>query len=117
MVQESQNPVSDQGARWLVAAGHQAGDDGKELLVALPLNYWSLPRPTLLTAAENGAGGKSDTPPEEWFDGKPPEYLDLHLIPADRDLWKLENFEAFIAARKELILKRFEGLLQRSVAS
>lgn len=71
----------------------------------------------LLTAAENGAGGKSDTPPEEWFDGKPPEYLDLHLIPADRDLWKLENFEAFIAARKELILKRFEGLLQRSVAS
>lgn len=68
----------------------------------------------LLTAAENGAGGKSDTPPAEWFDGKPPEYLDLHLIPADRDLWNLENFEAFIEARKVLILKKFDGLLQRS---
>ncbi len=71
----------------------------------------------LLTAAENGAGGKSDAPPDEWFDDKPPEYLDLHLIPPDRELWKLENFEAFITARKAMILKKFDGLLQRSGAT
>ena len=34
----------------------------------------------LLTAAENGAGGKSDTPPDEWFKDKDAAYLDRHLI-------------------------------------
>jgi hypothetical protein len=70
----------------------------------------------LLTASENGGGGKSDTPPEEWFRGKPPEYLDLHLIPHDPALWKLDNFEAFTAARKVMILKKFDWLLRGSSA-
>jgi hypothetical protein len=70
----------------------------------------------LLTQAENGAGGKGDTPPEEWFRGKPAAYLDLHLIPSDPDLWKLDNFEAFAEARKQLILKRLDWLLQGSAA-
>ena len=47
----------------------------------------------LLTAEENGAGGKSNTSPDEWFEGKCESYLDRHLIPKDKELWKLENYE------------------------
>jgi len=65
----------------------------------------------LLTAEENGAGGKTDTIPEIWFANKPDEYFDLHLIPKDKNLWKIENFEAFIEARKELILQKFDYLI------
>jgi hypothetical protein len=65
----------------------------------------------LLTAAENGAGGKSDTPPEVWFAGKSKEYLDMHLIPSDPALWKLDRFEDFIMERKKLIREKFKTLL------
>lgn len=65
----------------------------------------------LLTAQENGAGGKTDIPPNVWFDNKDDAYLDLHLIPKDKELWKLENFEKFIEARKELILNKFDFLI------
>jgi Protein of unknown function DUF262/Protein of unknown function (DUF1524) len=67
----------------------------------------------LLTRAENGAGGKSDTPAEDWFSGKPPEYLEKHLIPNDVNLWKLENYEKFIEERKKLIVKKFDYLLNK----
>lgn len=67
----------------------------------------------LLTAEENGAGGKWDTPPEEWFIDKPEEYLDLHLIPKDKSLWKLDRFDDFIDKRKELILQKFSHLIQK----
>lgn len=65
----------------------------------------------LLTAKENGAGGKGDLPPEEWFKGKNSEYLALHCIPSDRKLLKLENFEGFLAARSKLITEKFSDLL------
>ncbi len=65
----------------------------------------------LLTKAENGAGGKGDTPPAEWFNDKDQQYLDMHLIPDDKELWKLERFEDFIVERKKLILDRFKYLL------
>ncbi len=65
----------------------------------------------LLTAAENGAGGKSDTPPDEWFKDKDATYLDRHLIPSDPALWKLDRFEDFIAERKKLIKAKFGYLL------
>ena len=64
----------------------------------------------LLTAQENGAGGKSDTPPDVWFADKSPDYLTKHLIPTDPALWKLDRFEDFIAARKELILAKMRDL-------
>lgn len=67
----------------------------------------------LLTAQENGAGGKSDTPPDEWFEGKCKSYLDRHLIPKDKELWKLENYERFLEARKKLICKKFDDLIQK----
>ena len=69
----------------------------------------------LLTAKENGAGGKSDTPPAVWFEQKIAEegesYLDLHLIPKDKSLWSLDKFGDFIEARKQLILKKFDYML------
>jgi hypothetical protein len=68
----------------------------------------------LLTAAENGAGGKGDTPPEVWFSQKPEDYLDMHLIPKDPSLWKLNSFEDFIRARKDLIRDKFAPLLSAS---
>lgn len=68
----------------------------------------------LLTMEENGPGGKSDTPPDEWFSHpsrNTPEYLGKHLIPRDPSLWKMERFEDFVAERKNLIRGRFQSLL------
>lgn len=65
----------------------------------------------LLTAEENGAGGKRDIPPDQWFADKSSDYLNMHLIPNDPELWKLENFEAFIEARKKLIVDKFAYML------
>ena len=65
----------------------------------------------LLSREENGAGGKSDTMPEDWFKGRDQKYLDMHLIPADPDLWKLNRFEDFITARQVLIRQKFSHLL------
>lgn len=65
----------------------------------------------LLTMEENGAGGKWDTPPSEWFKGKDEAYLDQHLIPKDPALWEMDRFNDFIEARKKLILEKFKYLL------
>jgi uncharacterized protein with ParB-like and HNH nuclease domain len=65
----------------------------------------------LLTQQENGAGGKSDTLPIQWFAGKGRAYLEMHMIPQDPELWKLERFEDFIAERKKLIRQQFASLL------
>lgn len=69
----------------------------------------------LLTAEENGAGGKWDIPPEEWFKDKPDQYLEMHLIPKDKDLWKIERFDDFIRKRRELIINKFSHLIQKNV--
>ena len=65
----------------------------------------------LLTQQENGAGGKSDILPEDWFADKPDEYLDMHLIPKDRTLWKMDRFDDFIVERQKLIQEKFAYLL------
>lgn len=65
----------------------------------------------LLSREENGAGGKSDIPPADWFKGKPKEYLDLHLIPQDPALWEMDRYDDFLDARKSLIRDRFKSLL------
>jgi hypothetical protein len=67
----------------------------------------------LLSQEENGAGGKSDTPPAKWFAkrvAEDSEYLDKHLVPKDRTLWELDRFEDFIVARKKLLLEHFRAL-------
>tara|TARA_B100001971_G_scaffold213155_1_gene245572 strand:- start:158736 stop:160415 length:1680 start_codon:yes stop_codon:yes gene_type:complete len=71
----------------------------------------------LLSAGENGAGGKSDTLPEVWFSDKDDNYLDMHLIPKDKNLWKMEKFEDFIEARKALIEEKFSYMIQEEVGN
>jgi hypothetical protein len=34
--------------------------------------------------------------PKAWFSGKPESYLDMHLIPRNKDLRKIDHFEDFI---------------------
>lgn len=77
----------------------------------------------LLTAEENGFGGKCAQPPSVWFDLSrfPNEeaqanYFKLHLIPSDPELWKLENYEQFIEARKLLIEAKFKHMLRNDLA-
>ncbi|MFC1968438.1 DUF262 domain-containing protein [Chloroflexota bacterium] len=65
----------------------------------------------LLSREENGAGGKSDILPEIWFADKERDYLDMHMIPADPSLWKLDMFEEFIEVRKTLMRKQFSSLI------
>ncbi|WP_218143549.1 GmrSD restriction endonuclease domain-containing protein [Piscibacillus halophilus] len=50
----------------------------------------------LLTQQENGAGGKSNQLPEEWFADKSEEYLDMHLIPKNKELWKLRTMNSLL---------------------
>lgn len=65
----------------------------------------------LLTRAENGAGGKSDMAPADWFTSKDDAYLELHLIPKDENLWSMDRFEDFIEERKKLIATKFSWLI------
>lgn len=65
----------------------------------------------LLTAKENGASGKLDILPKDWFKNKDKSYLEKHLIPTNKLLWELDRFEDFIEARKELILEKFKDLV------
>lgn len=65
----------------------------------------------LLSREENGNGGKGSITPEEWFSNKDNKYLEKHLIPLDKNLWKIEQFDNFIEARKKLIKDRFRNIL------
>jgi hypothetical protein len=65
----------------------------------------------LLSREENGAGGKGDTLPEDWFADKDRDYLEKHLIPDNPKLWTMDRFEDFIEERKRLIRGRFMSLL------
>jgi hypothetical protein len=71
----------------------------------------------LLTASENGAGGKSDTLPKDWFNGKSDDYLEKHLIPKNKDLWDLDKFDEFIEERKILIQEKFKEILIKTTAN
>lgn len=71
----------------------------------------------LLTASENGAGGKSDTLPKDWFNGKSDDYLEKHLIPKNKDLWELDKFDEFIEERKILIQEKFKEIIIKTTAN
>jgi len=71
----------------------------------------------LLTASENGAGGKSDTLPKDWFNGKSADYLEKHLIPKDKGLWEIDKFDDFVKERKVLIEEKFKEILIKTTAN
>ncbi|BBD63286.1 hypothetical protein NIES2109_61360 (plasmid) [Nostoc sp. HK-01] len=87
----------------------------KDILKYLQFDRDQIANCMLLTAKENGAGGKKDILPEQWFSGKDDSYLDLHLIPKEPELWKLDNYQQFIEARKNLILKKFSFMIQTNI--
>ena len=61
----------------------------------------------MLAESDEEARVKEGSLPDTWFAGKSSDYLDAHLIPKDPTLWKVENFERFIAERKQLLLNAF----------
>ncbi|WP_404326440.1 DUF262 domain-containing protein [Cobetia sp. UIB-001] len=65
----------------------------------------------LLTAAENGPGGKGDRLPSEWFADKGKAYLDMHLVPDDPKLWEIKRYDDFVKARQALLLERLIPIL------
>lgn len=86
-------------------------DTGRERMKYKKEQIDQLANCMLLTREENGSGGKSDALPKDWFAGKGDAYLEMHLIPEDRRLWELENFEEFVEARKSLIRSKFAWLI------
>jgi hypothetical protein len=68
----------------------------------------------LLAMTDNrpGLDGKGTRMPEDWFADKSGAYLELHSIPSDKELWKFENFEKFIEARKELLIEKLGQFLR-----
>ena len=50
-----------------------------------------------------------DAPPIEYLTEYEP-FLKEHLIPEDRDLWRIEQFNEFVEKRKELIYRELENL-------
>lgn len=65
----------------------------------------------LLTLKENQMAGKGDILPKDWFKGKSKEYLEMHLIPQDKELWELDRFDDFIKERNKLIVKKIKDLI------
>ena len=87
-------------------------DNGRRSLQHYPARQINqLANCMLLTAKENGASEKTDTPPHEWLRDKDDEYLELHCIPTKKKLWNVESFDEFVEARKTLIREKFEDLL------
>jgi hypothetical protein len=60
----------------------------------------------LVTASENSA--KQNRPLHEWLGTRSPEYLKRHFIPADPELWHLDQYETFLIERRKLIKARIQ---------
>ena len=64
----------------------------------------------MLLSAEENRDEKKDKSPEEWLKDKDDRYFEIHLIPKNKELWKIENFEKFIKERKRLIVDKFKKM-------
>ena len=64
----------------------------------------------MLLPAEENRDEKRDKSPEEWLKDKDDRYFEIHLIPRNKDLWKIENFEKFVEERKRLIVDKFKKM-------
>jgi len=65
---------------------------------------------TLLSAQENIE--KNSKPFEEWIQTREPAFLERHLIPQDKQLWRIESFAEFVEERRRLILARLNEVLK-----
>jgi len=64
----------------------------------------------MLLSAEENRDEKKDKTPEEWLRDKDDEYFEIHLLPKNKDLWKIENFEKFVKEREKLIVDKFKRM-------
>ncbi len=64
----------------------------------------------MLLSAEENRDEKKDKTPEEWLKDKDDEYFEIHLIPRNKELWKIENFEKFVKEREKLIVDKFKKM-------
>ncbi len=64
----------------------------------------------MLLSAEENRDEKRDKSPEEWLEDKDDDYFEIHLIPRNKELWKIENFEKFIEERRKLIVYKFKEM-------
>lgn len=64
----------------------------------------------MLLSAEENRDEKRDKSPEEWLEDKGDEYFEIHLIPRNKELWKIENFEKFVEERRKLIVDKFKEI-------
>lgn len=64
----------------------------------------------MLLSAEENRDEKKDKLPEEWLNDKDDEYFEVHLIPKNKELWKIENYEKFIEERGRLIVDKFRKM-------
>jgi hypothetical protein len=67
----------------------------------------------LLTGKENRS--KQDMPFDEWITGQNESFYERHLIPQDRALYKMENFDRFLKERGKLIKNELMSVLQKPV--
>lgn len=82
----------------------KSNDTGRAIQRYSPSVKNQLANCMLLSQKENSK--KSDKLPSEWFKDKDENYLNLHCIPKDENLWELDRFEDFIDARKKLIKEK-----------
>ena len=64
----------------------------------------------MLLSSEENRNEKKDKSPEEWLKDKDDEYFEIHLIPRNKELWKIENFERFVEERSKLIVDKFKKM-------
>ena len=55
--------------------------------------------------------GKRNRPLREWLETRSPEYLTRHLIPTDKSLWELSQYENFLIERRKLLKARMQQTL------
>jgi hypothetical protein len=62
----------------------------------------------LITSRENLAKNAGDA--ARWLDERDEDYLNLHLVPRNRELWDVRTLPEFVAAREKLIRSRLYEL-------
>jgi uncharacterized protein with ParB-like and HNH nuclease domain len=60
---------------------------------------------------------KSGSEFDKWISSRDESFLERHLIPRDKSLWNLENFEQFVAAREGLIRGKLASLFVATSAA
>ncbi len=92
--------------------------DNPHLDHLFPQKEWKKNNPSLTAGREHDIANLALSPParnaqrgatplHEWLEDKAEDYLKSNFIPTNKELWRVERYEDFITARKELMRERF----------